>query len=141
MLRKVAIVLAVLGAALTAVVVSSSAADAAKTDQVPGNVLVTQRLVGRIFYIEGSVGYARILDRSGNRVAEDAFAGSQVMFSLGPGRYRLVSYQRPCDANCGNLGAPTDKCSKRFRVRAHHVVSAIVRVSPGSSCRVRVRYG
>lgn len=141
LLAKIAIASAVLGAALGAAVLSSSRADAAKELQAPPNVLVTERLVGNVFYVEGSVGFARILDRFGNHVAEDVFADNQVAFSLGPGRYRLVSYQRPCNANCGNLGAPTDKCSKRFRVRARHVVSAMVRVSPGGGCRVRVRYG
>ncbi len=143
MLAKVAIASAVLGVGLGTAALSSGGADAARnSSQLPANVLVTEHFVGSVTRIEGSVGYARILNRSGNRIAESVFGDTgQAGFTLGPGRYRLISYQRPCDANCSNLGAPVDKCSKRFRVRARHVVSAIVRVSPGSGCRVRVRYG
>jgi hypothetical protein len=117
-------------------------ARAATSMKVPPNVLVTQRLVGHTFAIEGSVGYARILDRSGKRIAQGDFAQEpQLLFSLAPGRYRLVSYQRLCDGNCGSLSAPVDICTKRFRVRASRRVSATIRVAPGSDCRIRVRYG
>ena len=32
---------------------------------------------------------------------------------LSPGRYRVISYQRPCDGNCGLLDPPTDRCARR----------------------------
>ena len=35
--------------------------------------------------------------------------------ALAPGRYRLQSWQRDCDGNCGRLGPPTDRCSRWFR--------------------------
>jgi hypothetical protein len=125
------------------VVVSAAIAGAAQDVRKTPNVVVTQRFVGRLFRIEGSVGYVRILDRAGRRIAENAFPldRPKLAFSLGIGRYRLVSYQRACTGNCGHLGPPVDICSKQFRVRAHRFISAKIRVVPGSGCSIRVRSG
>jgi hypothetical protein len=116
-------------------------AGAATSIRAPANVLVTQRLVGRTFAIEGFVGSVRILGRSGTRVADGDFVeGPHLLFSLGPGRYRLVGYQRACIGNCDTLSAPIAVCSKRLRVVADRPVSATVRVAPGG-CRISVRSG
>ena len=35
---------------------------------------------------------------------------------LAPGRYKVISYQRPCDGNCGTLDPPTDRCARHVHV-------------------------
>jgi hypothetical protein len=101
---------------------------------------VTQRFVGGQFYIEGSIGYLRVRTRDGRLVAAKTFAGArhQLRFRLAPGRYTLVSFQRPCDGNCGYLDPPTDRCSRPLLIRRRNPVSARVEISPGAGCTIRL---
>lgn len=122
--------MAVLAAAALA---ASAAAGTAKP-----TLRVTQAFVGSVHYVEGSIGYVRIQSRAGRTLAEKTFrTSSELRFALMPGTYRLVSFQRPCDGNCGYLDPPTDRCGRLLRVHAHVTVSAQVLVSPGSGCTIR----
>ena len=55
---------------------------------------------------------------------------------LDPGAYRLVSFQRPCDGNCGIVDPPTDRCSGDIDAKADARVEATVRLSPGDGCTI-----
>ena len=53
---------------------------------------------------------------------------------LGPGRYTVISYQRPCAGNCGMLDPPTDRCARRVRVLSGGLTEVAVHVRPGRRC-------
>jgi hypothetical protein len=55
---------------------------------------------------------------------------------LAAGRYRLLSWQRTCDGNCGYLDPPSDQCSEGFEVRHDQGLAATVTVRYGSGCRI-----
>jgi len=55
---------------------------------------------------------------------------------LEPGSYRVISFQRPCDGNCGYLDSPTDKCSRKIEAKADGLIEATVRLSPGEGCTI-----
>jgi D-alanyl-D-alanine dipeptidase len=58
---------------------------------------------------------------------------------LPPGRYRVISYQRPCDGNCGLLDPPTDRCVRPIRVLSGGLTEVAVSVRPGRGCRMSRR--
>jgi hypothetical protein len=125
--------------ALVALVLVALLVAAAGARTVKPALRVTQSFVGSVHYIEGSIGYVRIENHAGRRLSQKTFRNTaELRFALLPGSYRLVSFQRPCDGNCGYLDPPTDRCARVFRVRAHESVSARVLVSPGSGCTIEL---
>jgi hypothetical protein len=88
------------------------AASAAAARVEKPSLTVTQRFVGGQLYIEGSVGYIRVRTKDGRLVSAKTFPRDQreLRCRLVPGRYTLVSFQRPCDGNCSYLDPPTDRC-------------------------------
>jgi hypothetical protein len=100
---------------------------------------VTQEFVGSQLYMEGSIGYIQIKKRTGRVVASGTFREArELRFRLAPGRYRVVSFQRPCDGNCSYLDPPTDRCSRALVIRRRHPVAAKVEISPGNGCTIRL---
>ena len=55
---------------------------------------------------------------------------------LPPGRYVVVSFQRPCDGNCALLDPPTDRCARRVRILSGGLTEVRVTVRPGRGCRI-----
>jgi hypothetical protein len=55
---------------------------------------------------------------------------------LRAGRYRLSTYQRYCDGNCGYLDPPTLRCRHRIRIRSGRVLSLLVEVTFFEGCRI-----
>ena len=91
--------------------------------------------------VEGAYSYARV-ERNGKTVVQVRLSAALVpraVIRLGPGSYRLVSFQRSCNGNCHFLGPPSDKCSRAFSVRANEAVTATVRVTFGTGCRISFR--
>jgi hypothetical protein len=81
------------------------------------DVLVTQTIDETAgLYFEGSIPYIAVSRPDGEEVLETKLEfeddAIQTTISLEPGEYRLTSWQRVCNANCGNLGPSTDHCSK-----------------------------
>jgi len=115
--------LAALTLALVAVVSTTAA-----TPPKP-RVSIDYQLEGALF-IEGSYTYFRIENASGDAVVRHRFTDRprKLTIRLRPGTYTLVTYERPCDGNCGYLDPPTARCESPFRVRR------------GSDVRVSVRY-
>ena len=94
--------------------------------------------MGGSLYIEGSYSYVRV-EQDEKKVVQVRLKGRKTLETkvlLQPGFYRLVSFQRPCDGNCGLLDPPTDRCSSEIEAKAGALVEATVRLSPGEGCTV-----
>jgi hypothetical protein len=57
-----------------------------------------------------------------------------------PGAYRLVSWQRICDGNCGNLDPPSQQCARPFTLRPGEQLTAAIRVNFASGCVIVLRH-
>src|SRR5438270_12526680 len=118
-------------ALLTAACGASSAADQSAAN---GTLKVSQHVNGHL-YVEGSIGYVKLL-RDGKTVFEGKIGGG-VTKQLSPGAYELDSWQLLCIGNCGNLGPPIDKCNTTVDVRSDQTTSATVELTPDSnSCTI-----
>jgi hypothetical protein len=97
-------------------------------------------------YVEGAYSYVRIEDTNGNELVEkrldDSDGGDDVTLvstttlSLDPGTYRLVSYQRPCDGNCGYLDPPADRCAREITVEPGTPLEVTINVRPAEGCAI-----
>jgi hypothetical protein len=77
----------------------------------------------------------RIENRSGRTVTEERVQSDKnAAISLKPGSYKLISYQRTCDGNCGTLDPASDSCSSDFT--AGRSLEARIRVTYGSGCTI-----
>lgn len=99
------------------------------------------------FYTEGSFGYVEVFEAgSGDLAFEQVFTGEGppvLDVELAAGRYRLVSFQRPCEASCpggatpgGALDPPTDRCEATFESTPGATVVATISVTPGQGCAI-----
>jgi D-alanyl-D-alanine dipeptidase len=108
----------------------------------PGTLDYRQKLdSSRGVYVEGSISFVRVRDSSGDTVVRrrTAAARFRMVRKLPPGRYRVVSYQRPCDGNCGFLDPPADRCARRVRILSGGRTSVRVTVRPGRGCTMSRR--
>jgi hypothetical protein len=104
----------------------------------PATLHVRQEWVGDALYVEGSYSYLRV-ENDEKTVAEVRLKGMrtpEATLRLDPGAYRLVSFQRPCDGNCGVLDPPTDQCGGEIDAKAGGHVEATLRLSPGDGCTI-----
>ena len=103
--------------ALALALVGAASMAAAPSSKVP--VSIDYHLDGALF-IEGSYTYFRIENAGGNVVRRHRFTDGtrKLATKLLPGKYVLVTYERPCDGNCDYLDPPTARCESRFRVRS-----------------------
>jgi hypothetical protein len=104
----------------------------------PAKLHVRQECVAGSLYIEGSYSYVRV-EQDEKKVVQVRLKGRKTLETtvrLEPGSYRLVSFQRPCDGNCGYLDPPTDECSGGIEAKAGGLVEATVRLSPGEGCTI-----
>jgi hypothetical protein len=114
---------------------SGPAPTAAEAPQAAGQLRITQIRVGDAIPTEGALSYIRVESPAGATLAARQLPDSgKLMLRLKPGAYRLVSWQRTCDANCGNLDPPSDRCTRPFSVTAHQEVDVTIRVDFASGC-------
>ena len=114
---------------------------AASAGAQPGQLRISQAWVGNAFPIEGALSYIRVERATGTAVTERQLPGShKLTLQVPPGRYRLVSWQRICDANCGNLDPPSQQCARPFTVRPGEHLTAAIRVSFASGCVIVLRH-
>ena len=95
-------------------------------------------------YDDGAFHYLRIEDHTGEVVLERQYRrGSDVRLvaRLHSGRYRVISWQRPCEGACpgkghghARLDAPTDICGTKIKVVPNQLLTVIVRLKPGVGC-------
>jgi zinc D-Ala-D-Ala dipeptidase len=103
----------------------------------PGTLDYRQKLdSSRGVYTEGSISFVRVRDASGDTVVRRRTAAPRfrMIRKLPPGRYRVVSYQRPCDGNCGLLDPPVDRCARRVRLLSGGLTAVRVTERPGRGC-------
>lgn len=95
----------------------------------------------RGMYVEGSVSYVRVRSSGGRQVVGRRVRKPRFRMQrrLAPGRYRVISYQRPCEGNCGLLDPPTDRCARPVRILSGGLTEVAVRVRPGRGCRMSRR--
>jgi hypothetical protein len=87
--------------------------------------------------IEGEYSYARVESPDGEKVTEERLPGNgKDTIRLDPGSYRLISYQRTCDGNCGNLDPPSERCSSPFTISGDKSLGARIKVTFGSGCTI-----
>ena len=108
----------------------------------PGKFHVQQVIApGSPLPIEGSIPYVRIARADGSTVVQRRLnLTKRTPFAdvrLAPGRYRLQSWQRTCDGNCGYLDPPSDRCSRWFRIHPGQMLKATITIRYGSGCSIR----
>jgi hypothetical protein len=105
-----------------------------------GQLRITQVRVGNAMPVEGALSYIQIERATGGTLIERQLPDSgKLMLKLDPGAYRLVSWQRTCDANCGNLDPPSSRCARPFTMRQREPLEATVRVNFASGCVIVLR--
>jgi hypothetical protein len=95
---------------------------------------------GRPYQSGSSVARVRVERASGVTLIERQLPGSQKLTpNLEPGAYRLASWQRICDVDCGNLDPPGNRCARPFTVRNRQQLEATARVDFASGCVIVLR--
>jgi hypothetical protein len=92
---------------------------------------------------EGAYSYIRVVQADGSRVvAERRLPDSRrpsATLSLSADRYRLESWQRTCNGNCGDLDPPSERCARRFRLQSGEQRTATITVRYASGCWIALR--
>jgi len=113
---------------------SQSSPDPA-TSGSAGHLQINQTMVGHAVPIEGALSYIRIERASGATLSQRQLPGRGALtLTVPPGAYRLVSWQRLCDANCGNLDPPSHQCARPFTLRPGQHLQARIRVNYAGGC-------
>jgi hypothetical protein len=127
--------------ALMALVLASCAgrSNPVATAPVPpanaGQLRITQIEAGSAGPTEGALSYVRVESPAGATLLTRQLPVShKLLLRLKPGAYRLVSWQRDCDANCGHLDPPSDRCTRPFSVAPRQKLNATIRVNFASGC-------
>ena len=90
--------------------------------------------------MEGALAVISIERATGAMIIERQLPGSgKLALRLDPGTYRLASWQRVCDANCGQLDPASNRCARLVTVRGHDQLLAIIRVSFTAGCVIALR--
>lgn len=113
----------------------------------PGLLVVEERILPGVIYVEGSVTHVDVRDAAGRLVG--SFNGllhgpsdPLLALTLDPGRYRLAAYQRPCLLGCDfQLGSPVDRCEGLLRLASASQLTATLELSPTKGCVFDVRRG
>ena len=100
---------------------------------------ITQVRVGNAIPIEGALPTSGSSAPPESRLERQLPDSGKLRLKLHPGAYRLVSWQRTCDANCGNLDPPTSRCARPFTVRQREPLEATIRVNFASTCVIVLR--
>ena len=101
----------------------------AAADRGSAHLRITQVTVGMAFPVEGTLSYIRVERADGLVLTAQRQWGKKFVIKLGPGVYRLTSWQSICDGNCGNLDAPSKPCERALSVRGGELLQATVRVN------------
>ena len=126
-----------LGIATVVVAVLALPASAANA---PGTLDYRQTFTKGPPWVEGQVSYVRVRDARGDAVVSRRVQhrpSFRLVRKLSPGRYRVISYQRPCDGSCNHLDPPAARCSRRIRILSGGLTDVRTTVRPGARhCRM-----
>jgi hypothetical protein len=86
--------------------------------------------------IEGYIPFAVVRKAGSGRVV--LRAKPSFHRNLPAGRYRLSSYMRTCDGNCGFLDPPTNKCATTFELERRKTTTIRVLRRADRSCELVV---
>jgi hypothetical protein len=120
---------------------SAAQARTAQTSVRPAGHLAIKKIrVGDAIPIEGAITFVRVKRPSGRVVLTRRLpASDRLTLPLRPGRYRLVSWQRLCDGNCGTLDPPSHRCARSLTIRPAERLRATIRVNYAVGCVIRLR--
>lgn len=131
--------------AATAAALLGGCGDQSRLEKRPSHLVVRETHPATPRYIEGSLSFLRV-EKTGGEVVIDGpvtdgrnVSKKKPLFDreLEAGRYRLVSYQRPCQGNCERLDPPTDRCEATFRLEAGVPSAVTVVLRQEGGCTVR----
>jgi hypothetical protein len=114
----------------------------------PARLIVRETLPTQPIYREGTIAFLRVerlrsrtavIDGPVTRRGVIRGRGPLLDRKLAPGAYRLVSYQRPCDGNCGYLDPPTARCEATVELAAGDTRTVTVVLDVHGGCSVRSR--
>jgi hypothetical protein len=89
-------------------------------------------------YIEGALRYLHVTGPDTD-IQKQLDTERPVTISLPDGgSYRLESWARPCDGNCGHLDGATDRCSGTFPVTAGKTTAIEIAAPVGEACTLSV---
>jgi len=117
-----------------AALVAAGAAEASQ-EKPPRLVIRTVISTNQAVYTEGAVAFVAVDDLHGHTLAARRI-DKRLALALHSGRFRLRSWVRPCDGNCGYLDPPTDRCSHPFGLRRGDRLLATIRMQAGDPCRI-----
>ena len=121
---------------------STAQASTGQASERPAGHLVIKNIrVGDGIPIEGAITFVRVKRPSGRVVLTRRLpASDRLTLPLRPGRYRLVSWQRLCDGNCGTLDPPSHRCARSLTIRPAERLRATIRVNYAvAGCVIRLR--
>lgn len=107
-----------------------------------GRLVVLEQRPPLPIYIEGSVGFVRVVVPGGAVVFDDRVPASRRLTMtafdrrLPAGPYHVSSWQRPCSGNCGYLDPPRDRCGSDVDVRAGERAVVVVRLGQRGGCTI-----
>ena len=124
-------------AAALAVVLASAACGGGSGGSGGGPSLAIELSVSGS-YEDGAVHVVRVERPDGEQVVERTLPSSRrASLDVEPGRYRLLSYQRPCpDAGCDKPGEPVDICGRYFTIAKDDDATAHIEVTPEEGCSI-----
>ena len=111
----------------------------AEAGQTPAKGLLSVRTTyapmqpGEGIPTEGFRTFVRIRDGAGRIVYQRA--SGRLLKRFPPGRYSIGSYLRFCVGNCAVLDPPSDRCSRRLRLRAGQTLRVRIRRAFSGRCR------
>lgn len=141
---RLALVLAIMLAAVAAG--CGAASDRAPADRAasgPGRLTVVHERPSPPRYIEGSVSHLKLVRADTGEVIDDGPLSADPVApmytrELPAARYRLVSFQRPCEGNCGMLDPPTDRCERTIDVGPGEALEATVVLPRSGGCSIEL---
>jgi hypothetical protein len=99
-----------------------------------GQLKIAQVTVGDAIPVEGALSYIRIERETGAALTRQLPGSHQLTLRVPPGAYRLMSWQRTCDGNCGYLDPPSNRCVRPFTLRPGEKLDVAIRVNFASGC-------
>jgi hypothetical protein len=134
------ILLSVLMLLATAACAGTTSPAASSTPEQPATLTITlgEPDPGAPMYIEGAVRFVRLTADGVEITRRVELEGPTTIPVPAGGTYRLESWARPCDGNCGTLDAPTDRCAETLTVAGDSTVRIEIDPTPGRDCAITV---